>query len=121
MSQNINIAIIDDEAQILDMMKRYLERNENYTIKTYNNPLNAVGAVKNEDVIFLDIMMPQLDGLEALKRIKATNPSVKVIMMTAYSSLDRVLESHKIGAHSYLLKPFKSLSDITKKVEEALG
>lgn len=79
-----------------------------------------MGSIKsgNFDIVLLDIMMPQKDGLEVLKEIKAASPETKVLMMTAYSSLDRVLDSHKIGAEGYVMKPFESLMTVEKKVKE---
>lgn len=56
--------------------------------------------------------MPQMDGIAVLEKIKSIDQSAVVIMMTAYSTLDRVLSSHRQGADSYILKPFESLSDV---------
>jgi len=71
------------------------------------------------DVVLLDIMMPQMDGLIVLEKIKASYPDTVVVMMTAYSTLDRVLNSHRQGAESYILKPFESLADVEDKVKTA--
>ena len=70
------------------------------------------------DGVLLDIMMPQKDGISVLEEIKAKDPECVVIMMTAYSTLDKVLQSHKIGADHYVLKPFESLAAVEKKVRE---
>lgn len=72
------------------------------------------------DGVLLDIMMPQRDGLSVLEEIKAKDPECVVIMMTAYSTLDKVLQSHKIGADHYVLKPFDSLAAVEKKVRELI-
>jgi len=72
-------------------------------------------------VILLDIMMPQMNGLDALEKIMSKNPNQKVIMMTAFSTLDKVLKSHKYGAIHYLMKPFDSLESLERKVFEVIN
>lgn len=116
------IAVVDDENEILSMIQRFLNRNEKYSVTTYLNPLVAVDSIDSTyDVVLLDIMMPQMNGLDALEKLMAKNPDLKVIMMTAYSTLDKVLKSHKYGATHYLMKPFDSLQAIESKISEVLG
>jgi len=123
MSKDINVMIVDDEREILKMIESALNKSDFKTVKTYYNPLDAIRAYNgsNYDVVLLDIMMPEMDGIEVLNKLKEKNKSVKVIMMTAYSTLDRVLKSHKIGADHYLLKPFKNLRDIEAKINQVLA
>jgi len=121
-NKKINIVIIDDEDQILTMLSKFLSRDPNYTVKTYANPLTAIAAVNKEtDIILLDIMMPQLNGIEALPKLLEKNPQVKILMMTAYSTLDKVLNAHRYGAHDCIMKPFSSLDALGKKVKELLN
>ncbi|HEX8948985.1 MAG TPA: response regulator [Dissulfurispiraceae bacterium] len=114
----IKVMIIDDEAQITAMLKKALSRNKELSVSVFNNPLEALRQVPSEkpDVVLLDIMMPQMDGIEALAEIQKNSPGTKVIMMTAYSTLDRVLASHKKGATDFILKPFESLGAVEKKI-----
>lgn len=122
MEEKYSILIVDDETEILNMLSRYLNRTGKYTVSTYSNPLVALDTYKTEkfDLVLLDIMMPQLNGLEALERMMDINNEQKVVMMTAYSTLDKVLKSHKVGATNYLMKPFESLQILEKKVDEVL-
>lgn len=122
MSKKYSIAIIDDETEILNVLSRFLTRNPNYSVSTFSNPVSALGTIETNkyDVILLDIMMPQMNGLEVLEKIKAKNEEQKVIMMTAYSTLDKVLKSHKEGATNYVMKPFDSLQLLEKKILEVL-
>ena len=114
-----NIVIIDDEVEIASMIEKFLSKSGEYKVKVYNNPLTALNSMNlNTDVVLLDIMMPQMNGLELLPKLKEKYPDIDVIMMTAYSTLDKVLESHRHGAMHYLMKPFSSLNEITKKIEE---
>lgn len=116
------IAVVDDENEILGMIKKFLGRTGKYDVTTYLNPVVAVDSIdKSVDVVLLDIMMPQMNGLDALEKIMEKNPDQKVIMMTAYSTLDKVLKSHKKGAIHYLMKPFDSLQALEDKVKEVLS
>lgn len=116
-----NIAVIDDETEILQMINRFLQKKDTYSVVTFSNPLNALNQIDNSfDLVLLDIMMPQMNGIEVLEKLLKRNPSQKVIMMTAYSTLDRVLKSHKNGATHYIMKPFESLNALENKIIEVL-
>jgi len=116
------IAIIDDELEILGMLERLVGREKNVEVRVFSNPINAIDEVKSGsfDLIFLDIMMPQMDGLEFLKEIRTKNHKTRVIMMTAHSTLDRVLNSHQNGADDYLIKPFKNMKQVVDKIQNYL-
>lgn len=115
------IVIIDDENDILSMLEKYLTREGGYKIKTFNNPVTAISSLpKDTDLILLDIMMPQMNGLDALPKLLEKSPDTKVLMMTAYSTLDKVLNAHRHGANDYVMKPFSSLNALGKKIEDVL-
>ncbi len=118
-----NIAIIDDEQDILDMLKKFLSRREAFQIDTYSNPKEAVNTLKTGkyDLILSDIMMPQMDGIQLLKEVKESNPSQKMIMLTAYSTEHRLIECETHGADDYITKPFISLRDVENKVLDSFG
>ena len=123
MSKKYSILVIDDEIEILDMLSRFLNRNPNFSVQTFSNPVSALSSINNNtkyDLVLLDIMMPQMNGLDVLEKLKEINSDQKVIMMTAYSTLDKVLKSHKIGATNYVMKPFSSLESLEKNVIEVL-
>jgi len=112
------IAVIDDEVQITSMIEKFLKRDGDYSVTVYNNPVSALsGLDKDTDVVLLDIMMPQMNGLDVLHKLRSTHPNTNVIMMTAYSTLDKVLEAHRQGAEDYIMKPFSSMSIITDKIK----
>jgi len=120
-NKKYKIAIVDDENEILSMLQRYFNRNEKYNVTIYSNPVTAIANIDTTyDAVLMDIMMPQMNGLDALEKIMEKNPNQKVIMMTAFSSLDKVLKSHKYGATHYIMKPFDSLQAVEKKVKEVL-
>lgn len=120
---NKTIAIVDDEQDILDTLERFLRRSEKFEIVTFSNPKTALESVKQGkfDLVLLDIMMPQMNGLDFLDEIKKTNPNQKIIMMTAYSTVDKVVQANKTGATDYVTKPFVSLRDVENKVLDNLG
>ncbi|MCT7560992.1 response regulator [Aliarcobacter butzleri] len=122
MDKKYSIAIIDDEVEILNLLSRFLSRNPKFSVSNYANPLAALESLNTSsyDIILLDIMMPQMNGLEVLEKIKEKNENQKVIMMTAYSTLDKVLKSHKEGATNYVMKPFDSLQHLEKKIIDIL-
>lgn len=119
----IRLMIIDDEPSIGSMLEKALGRSGDFKITSFDNPISALSRFRagEYDGVLLDIMMPQKDGLSVLEEIKAKDPECVVIMMTAYSTLDKVLQSHKIGADHYVLKPFESLASVEKKVRELIA
>ena len=119
----VKVAIIDDELEILTMLERLVGREKNVEVRVFSNPLNAVDEIKTGvfDLVFLDIVMSQIDGLTLLKEIKEHSHKTKVIIMTAHSTLDRVLQSHQFGANDFLIKPFKNLKDISEKLSGYLS
>lgn len=119
MKKIIKVAVIDDEQEILDMIEKYLSRASGFEVMTFSNPLNAISRIdKSYDAVLLDIMMPQMNGLDVLKRLHEKEPKLKIIMMTAYSTLDKVLKSHREGATHYIMKPFTSMKALEEKIYE---
>jgi DNA-binding NtrC family response regulator len=115
----MKIAIIDDEKEILDMLERFLVKKA-YQVRSYQNPVQALSSLdKDTQVVLLDIMMPQMNGLDLLPQLQAKYPHIKVIMMTAFSTLDKVLDSHRHGAVHYIMKPFESLAKLEEEIIKA--
>ncbi len=115
MSKLLNILIVDDNQSIVRTMSQVLNRL-GHSVKTANSGAEAIAIAKQNhdiDIIFMDIRMPSMNGVEALKEIKPIIPNVVVIMMTAYSVEDRIRESFEEGAGGVLHKPV----DFTKVLE----
>ncbi len=114
----MNIAIIDDDQEILNILNKFLSKSGN-SITTYTNPLSALSSLKaNIDVVLLDVVMPQMNGLDLLPKLREKYPNMKIIIMTATSTLDRVLEAHRKDATFYIMKPFESLAKLEAKIVE---
>jgi len=102
-----SILIVDDDRLVSDFM------NETFASSPYDVDTAHSGTVAAEkitereyDLIFSDVKMPGLNGIELLKRIKQVSPETVVIMMTAYGTVRNAVEAMKLGAYDYLLKPF---------------
>jgi DNA-binding response OmpR family regulator len=118
----LKIAIVDDEQDVLNIIERALKKLQNVEILKFTDPSRAIeDAIRGRfDLVLCDIMMPQMNGLDFLKVLRFNNPKVKIIMMTAYSTQDKVLDAHHFGADDYLTKPFISLRDVELKVRDVL-
>ncbi|EKD41960.1 MAG: acetoacetate metabolism regulatory protein AtoC [uncultured bacterium] len=117
---NIRILIVDDEANILEALKTHLEL-EGYSASTANSAATALELFNKQafQIVITDINMPVMDGLGLLEEIIKIRGDTTVIMMTAYTSLTKVLMSRIHGAFDYILKPFKDLDEINYVVERA--
>ncbi len=107
MDQTFRIKIIDDEEAMRESLAGWLEK-QGYQVTTAGSGAEVLSQLAREacDLILLDIKMPEMDGLQLLPLIKAENPQVLIIMITAYGSIETAVESMKQGANDYLLKPF---------------
>jgi nitrogen regulation protein NR(I) len=101
------ILVVDDEKGVCYSFKKILGRH-GYDVITALSGMEAIEKAVEDppDLVILDISMPDLDGLEALRRLKATNPCLTVIMMTAYNTPERAITAMKYGAYDYITKPF---------------
>ncbi len=101
------ILIVDDESQFTELLKLNLEENTGYEIFTANSGKSAIEIVERHkpDLVLLDIMMPDMDGLECLKRIKSMAPNLPVTMVTAVWDKEVGKQAFQAGAYDYITKP----------------
>lgn len=101
-----HIVIIDDEKSQLDALAGYFKK-KGFTISAAFNGTDGVKIVENEvvDLVISDFKMPDMNGIDVLNNVKAINPEVSVIIMTAFGSIDNALEAMHAGATDYLTKP----------------
>jgi DNA-binding NarL/FixJ family response regulator len=105
----IRVIIADDHSLVRQGLRRYLEMaGDIQVVGEASNGREALGIMENgigePDIVLLDIRMPEMDGLEAARKIKQLHPSVGVIMLTAYDDRQFVVEAVRAGARGYVLK-----------------
>lgn len=113
------ILIVDDEPDIVEALVNYLSDYEVDFAYDADTALEKVASGKFK-IVLSDIVMPGLDGIQLLGRIKDMNPGIQVIMMTGQTTLMRASESLQEGALKYLLKPFDDISEVDDAIDEAI-
>ena len=116
-----NILIVDDERDIVSALKIYLS-NEDYRLFTASTGREALDCVKANDIdlVLMDITMPNMDGLEALKAIRAKDGNANVVMCSAMGQEAMVVEAVQAGIKDFIVKPFKD-DRLMKTVNSILG
>jgi DNA-binding NtrC family response regulator len=107
----MKMMLVDDEERFLFTTKKLLAR-KGYDV------LTAISGIEALEILNLDVKMPGMDGITALKEIKRLFPLVEVIMLTGHATVDSAVEGLHSGATDYLMKP-TDVNDLIKKAEEA--
>jgi DNA-binding NtrC family response regulator len=113
------VMIVDDEEDFLETLVKRLEKRD----------LKVIGAKSGEealellqespvDVVVLDVKMPGMDGIEALKEIKGRHPLVEVVLLTGHASTEVAIKGMELGAFDYLMKPI-GMDELLYKVQDA--
>ncbi len=115
-----SILIVDDEVSILNSLSSILE-DEGYDVSVAKSGIEAlkVCAVNPPELLMLDIWMPDMDGLETLRRLRELVPNTQVMMMSGHGSIETAVKAIKLGAYDYIEKPL-SLENVTLRVKHAL-
>ena len=117
---NDKILVADDEQSMREFLDIMLKK-EGYKVSLASNGEEVLKLTEKDifDLVLMDIRMPKLDGISALKKIKAISPETIVIMITAYASADTAIKAMKEGAYDYITKPFK-VEEIKLIIKNAL-
>lgn len=113
------VLLVDDEEEFVQALSERLKiRDYDVTISLTGE--DAIEKIKNYnfDVVILDVLMPRMDGIEALKKIKRTKPLIEVIMLTGHATVETAIEGMKLGASDYLMKPCET-EDLVLKINKA--
>ncbi|MGB2770361.1 MAG: sigma-54 dependent transcriptional regulator, partial [Candidatus Zixiibacteriota bacterium] len=104
--QSVSILIVDDELSVRDSLTKWF-KEDGYRTEAAADANEALKKIKPGiwDIIFLDIKLPGMDGMELQQRIKNIDPNATIIMITAYATVDTAVKSLKEGAHDYVTKP----------------
>ena len=117
-----NISICDDAAFMRMMIKDILTKNGYTIVGEAENGQKAVEKYNETkpDLVMMDITMPEMDGIQALKKIKATDPNAAIIMCSAMGQQAMVIESIQSGAKDFIVKPFQP-DRVLEAVKKAIG
>jgi two-component system, NtrC family, nitrogen regulation response regulator NtrX len=118
-----SILIIDDETDICESIKMILEY-EGYNVEYSTSSVEGVEKALNEiySALLLDIQMPEMNGFEVLKKVKASNPALSVIMISAHGSVENAIKATRLGAFDFIEKPIdrdKLVISIRNAVEQS--
>ncbi len=107
--EHLKVMVVDDEATICDTLRQFLESIGIRDVRTAHNGQEALVLISQGiyDYIFLDLMMPEINGLEILQRIISAHQLTSVIIMTGYPTMDAVINAIHNGASDFLVKPFR--------------
>ena len=119
---NASILIVDDDADIRETLSSVL-LDEGYLVETAKNGKEAIKASETQyfDVALVDMELPDMKGIEILRKLKEKHPGMVKIVITGFPSLENAVKAVNEGAHGYLLKPFKIgdlLAMIRKRLDE---
>lgn len=103
-----NILVVDDEEVIRNICLRSLEK-KGYNVGLAENGINALDRIREGiyEIVFTDIKMPMMDGMELLETIKRDFPHLEVVVMTAFATIESAIDAMKKGAYDFILKPIK--------------
>ena len=117
---NQEILIVDDNIAVSTMVRFALQ--DKYSISTARSAVSAFKYLSNNkvDLILLDIRLPYINGIEALEKIKKTQPEIVVIMMTSYASNENIAKAKMLGAYGFITKPF-DVAELQKYVDRVFS
>ncbi len=117
------VVVVDDEEGILRLCQRLLERTDEFTVFTFQNPYEALDYLQEHavDVLLVDMRMPEMSGLEFMEQARVWQPSLAVVIMTGFGTVDLAVEAFNHGADGLVLKPFESGKDLVQSVWRGLA
>ncbi|MBV9608137.1 MAG: sigma-54-dependent Fis family transcriptional regulator [Acidobacteria bacterium] len=122
MAANASILVVDDEPSMLGYMRTLLEL-DSYRVETASNGAEAVQRVHRDpqpNLVLLDLLMPGLDGLETLEKLREARPGLRVVMLSCVSDTRKVVQAMRLGAQDYLTKPFNK-AELDAVLRHCLG
>src|SRR6478736_3501333 len=122
MKQSTKILLVDDEPGMLRYIKTLLEVDD-YKVETATTGEEALERIEKglePDLVLLDVLMPGIDGLETLEKLRQKRPGTKVVMLSCVSDTRKVVQAMKLGAQDYLTKPFQK-AELDAVIDLCLG
>lgn len=106
-TKKTRILVVDDDTDIVVLISSFLAE-EGFKVYTATRPTQAIEYVQNYpvDLAIIDIALPEMNGIELLKKLKEIKPNIEAIMITAYKDAEKVVEAFRLGAFDCIFKPF---------------
>ncbi|MBU2488284.1 MAG: response regulator [Proteobacteria bacterium] len=116
---NGKVLLVDDNAEFLEILSERIH-NKGLDVETATSGPEALDKARDSsyDAIILDLVMPQMDGIETLKALRERNPELQVILMTGHGTVQKGVEAVKLGAMDFLEKP-ADIKELMEKITEA--
>jgi DNA-binding NtrC family response regulator len=113
------ILLVDDEKEFLEIMAERMSARD-MDVTTAASAMEAIKLIETHsyDAVVLDLMMPEMDGLDALKAMKDKRPELQIILLTGYATVEKGIEAMKLGAMDLVQKP-ADLQSLTEKIKKA--
>ncbi|MFH1877610.1 MAG: response regulator [Candidatus Omnitrophota bacterium] len=120
--KNLRILLVDDDKDMCESLSDVLTLDSQYQVSYSTDPVNALEIFKNGDfsLVILDYKMPNMNGIELIKRMKESKPGSIIFMLTAFISTELVEQAKKVGADKVLSK-FIWPDEIIKQIKETIG
>ncbi len=115
--KDLKVLILDDESRITEKLKYHLEKRK-FCVYTANTPKEGLAMLekKRPGVLILDVMLPGMNGLDILQKVKHEYPNLEIIMISGYGDMDMVIQAMRQGASDFIRKPFQ-IMDIQLAIE----
>lgn len=116
---HVKVLLVDDEIEYLNTLVKRMQKRD-LSVEGVGSAEEALEWLEHNpvDVVVLDVKMPGMDGIEALRKIKRMHPLAEVIMLTGHASVEVAIEGMELGAFDYLMKPM-ALDDLLYKIQDA--
>ena len=103
------VLVVDDERDMLLLLERIITEDTEHRVETTSDPHDALGRIETGgvDLVITDLKMPKMDGIQLLEKIKTLDPTVAVVVMTAFGTIETAVEATRKGACDYITKPFR--------------
>ena len=119
MNKRATILVVDDELGVRESFKMVLKDNYNVLLAGTGNEAIELFGKNPTDLVLLDILLPDIDGLTLLERLKNGDPHVEIVMVTAVREIQSAVKAIKLGAYEYIIKPF-IVEDVLNIIDRAL-
>ncbi|MBW1670133.1 MAG: sigma-54-dependent Fis family transcriptional regulator [Deltaproteobacteria bacterium] len=118
---NFRILVVDDERPLTVLLSRILTRS-GYQVKSASNGIKALSTINDfyPNLVITDLKMPDISGIELLKKVRSEKPEIDFILLTAYATVENAVEAMKEGALDYLIKPLKDPDELRIAVSKVV-